>query len=76
MTIENMLREGTIKTCEDKNKNSGYQRFSSLIDRRKAMTNLDSTLKNRDTALPTKADIIKAMVFSVVMYRCKSWTIK
>ena len=40
------------------------------------MTNLDSTLKNRDTALPTKADIMKAMVFSVVMYRCKSWTIK
>ena len=54
MTVENKLREGKIKTCEDKNKNSGYQRFSWLIDRRKAMTNLDSTLKSRDTALPTK----------------------
>ena len=54
MTVENKLREGKIKTCEDKNKNSGYQRFSWLIDRRKAMTNLDSPLKSRDTALPTK----------------------
>ena len=54
MTVESKLREGKIKTCEDKNKNSGYQRFSWLTDRRKAMTNLDSTLKSRDTALPTK----------------------
>ena len=43
---------------------------------RKAMTNLDSILKSRDTAFPTKACIVKAMVFSVVMYGCESWTIK
>ena len=43
---------------------------------RKAMTNLDSILKNRDITLPTKVDQVKAMVFSVVMYGCESWTIK
>ena len=43
---------------------------------RKAMTNLDSTLKNRDITLPTKIHIVKAMVFPVVMYGCESWTIK
>ena len=40
------------------------------------MTNLDSILKSRDIALPTKAHIVKAMVFPVVMYGCESWTIK
>ena len=40
------------------------------------MTNLDSTLKSRDITLSTKVQIVKAMVFPVVMYRCKSWTIK
>ena len=44
--------------------------------RRKAMTNLDSILKNRDITLLTKFHIVKAMVFPVVMYRCESWTIK
>ena len=43
---------------------------------RKAMTNLDNVLKSRDITLPTKADIVKAMVFPVVMYGCESWTIK
>ena len=43
---------------------------------RKAMTNLDSILKSRDIALPTKVHLVKAMVFPVVMYGCKSWTIK
>ena len=46
-----------------------------LLDR-KAMTNLDSTLKSRDITLPTKAHLVKAMIFPVVMYRCESWTIK
>ena len=41
-----------------------------------AMTNLDSTLKNRDLTLPTKVHLVKAMVFPVVMYGCESWTIK
>jgi len=43
---------------------------------RKAMTNLDSILKNRDVTLPTKVHLVKAMVFPVVMYGCESWTIK
>ena len=43
---------------------------------RKAMTNLDSILKNRDITSPTKVHIVKSMVFSVVMYGCESWTVK
>ena len=43
---------------------------------RKAMANLDSTLKSRDITLPTKVHIVKTMVFPVVMFRCESWTIK
>ena len=43
---------------------------------RKAMTNLDNILKNRDITLPPKVCIAKAMVFSLVMYGCESWTIK
>ena len=43
---------------------------------RKVMTNLDSILKSRDTTLPTKVHLVKAMVFPVVMYGCESWTIK
>ena len=47
-----------------------------LVLGRKSMTNLDSVLKSRDIALPTKFHIVKAMVFPVVTYRCESWTIK
>ena len=47
-----------------------------LLLGRKAMTNLDSILKNRHVTLLTKAHIVKAMVFPVVMYGCESWTIK
>ena len=47
-----------------------------LLLGRKAMTNLDSVLKSRDTTLPTKVCLVKAMVFPVVMYGCESWTIK
>ena len=47
-----------------------------LLLRRKAMTNLDSIFKSRDITLPTKACLVKAMVFPVVMYGCESWTIK
>ena len=43
---------------------------------RKAMTNLDRILKSRDITLPTNVDLVKAMAFSVVIYGCKSWTIK
>ena len=46
-----------------------------LLLGRKTMTNLDSVLKSRDIALPTKVHIVKAMVFPVVTYSCESWTI-
>jgi hypothetical protein len=45
-----------------------------LLLGRKAMTNLDSILKSRDITLPTNVRLVKAMVFPVVMYGCKSWT--
>ena len=47
-----------------------------LLLGRKARTNLDSILKNRDITLPTKVHVVKAMFFPVVMYRCESWTLK
>ena len=47
-----------------------------LLLRREAMTKLDSILKSRDVALPTKVCIVKAMVFPIVMYECESWTIR
>ena len=55
--------------------------FSQEIKRhlllgRKVMTHLDSILKSRDIILPTKVCLVKAMVVSVVMYGCESWTVK
>ena len=47
-----------------------------LLLGRKAMTNLDSILQSRDITFPRKVHIVKAMVFSAVMYGCESWTIK
>ena len=47
-----------------------------LLLGRKVMTNLDSIFKSRDTTLPTKVCLVKAMVFPVVMYGCESWTVK
>ena len=47
-----------------------------LLLRRKVMTNLDSIFKSRDITSSTKVRLVKAMVFPVVMYRYKSWTIK
>ena len=47
-----------------------------LLLGRKAMTKLDSILKIRDFTLPEKVHLVKAMVFTVVMYGCESWTIK
>ena len=54
--------DGEIKRC--------------LLLGRKVMTYLDGTLKSRDITLSTKVHLVKAMVFSVVMYGCESWTIK
>ena len=47
-----------------------------LLFGRKVMTNLDSILKTRDITLPTKAHLVKAIVFPVVMYGCEGWTVK
>ena len=47
-----------------------------LLLGRKVMTNLDSILKSRDTTLPKRVHLVKAMFFPVVMYGCESWTIK
>ena len=47
-----------------------------LLLGRKVMTNLDSILKSRDTTLPTKVRLVKALLFTVVIYGCESWTIK
>ena len=57
----------------------GYYRHEMkrrLLLGRKVMTNLDSVLKSRDVTLPTKVQLVKAMVFPIVMYGCESWTIK
>ena len=51
-------------------------KLRGLLLGRKAMTNLDSILKCRDTTLPTMVHLVKGMVFPVVMYGCESWTIK
>ena len=56
--------------------NCSHEMKRRLLLGRKAMTNLDSILKSRDTTLPTKVHLFKAMVFPVVMYGCESWTIK
>ena len=50
--------------------------FQRLLLRRKAVTNLDSTLKSNDITLPTKVSLVKVTVFPVVVYGCESWTIK
>ena len=55
---------------------SAAMKLRHLLLGRKAMTKLDSILKSRNITLPTKVHLVKAMVFPVVMYGCKSWTIK
>ena len=56
--------------------NCSHEIKRRLLLRRKVMTNLDSIFKSRDTTLPTKVHLVKAMVFPVVMYGCESWTVK
>ena len=53
-----------------------YEIKRRILLGRKVMTNLDNLLKSRDTALPTKVRLVRAMVFPVVMDRCESWTVK
>ena len=58
------------------NGDSSHEIRRHLLLGRKTMTNLDRVLKSRDINLPTKVNIVKAMVFPVVTYSCESWTVK
>ena len=85
-SITSQQRDGeTMKTVTDfifldskitANGDCSHEIKRCLLLGRKAMTNLDSILKSRDITLPTKVQIVKAMVFPVVMFRCESWSIK
>ena len=72
-TATDFISGGSKITADD---NCIHEIKRCLLLGRKAMTNLDSTLKSRDITLPAKIRLIKAMVFPVVMYGCVSWTIK
>ena len=73
VTIRDFILWGS-KITADGDCNQDIKRH--LLLGRKAMTNLDSILQSRDITLPTKVHLVKAMVFPVVVYGCKSWTIK
>ena len=72
-TVMDFILGGSKITADD---DCSHETKRSLLLGRKAMTNLDNILKNRDITLPTKVCLVKAMVFPVVMYGCESWTIK
>ena len=72
-TVRDFILGGSKITADD---DCSHEIKRHLLLGRKAMTNLDSILKRRDITLPTKVHLVKAMVFSVVMYGCESWTIK
>ena len=73
-TVTDFILGGGSKITADGDCSDAIKRC--LLLERKAMTNRDSILKSRDITLPTKVRLVKAMVFSVVMYGCDSWTIK
>ena len=72
-TVSDFIFLGSKITADD---DCSHEFKRHLLLGRKVMTNLDSILKSRDTTLPTKVCLVKAMVFPVVMYGCESWTIK
>ena len=72
-TVKNFLFLGSKITADG---DCSHEIKRCLLFGKKAVTNLDSILKSRDIALPTKVCIVKAMVFPVVVYRCESWTTK
>ena len=72
-TVRDFILGGS-KSTADGDCSHEIKRF--LLLGRKAMTNLDSILKSRDIALPTKVRLVNATVFPVVIYRCENWTIK
>ena len=72
-TVSDFIFGGSKITADG---DCSYEIKRRFLLKRKAMTNLDSILKNRDITLPTKVRLVKAMVFPVVMYGSESWTIK
>ena len=72
-TVSNFIFWGSKITADG---DCSHEIKRCLLLGRKVMTNLDSILKSRDTTLPTKVHLVKAMVFPVVMYGCESWTVK
>ena len=72
-TVSDFIWGGSKITADG---DCGHEVKRCLLLGRKVMTNLDSIFKSRDIALPTKARLVKAMVFPVVMYGCESWTVK
>ena len=72
-TMTNVILEGSKITADGDHSHEIKRR---LLLGRKAMTHLDSILKSREITLLTKVRLVKAMVFSVVMYGCESWTVK
>ena len=72
-TMTDFIFLGFIVTVDN---NCSHEIKRHLLLGRKAMSNLDSTLKSRDITLLTKVHLVKAIVFPVVMYGCESWTIK
>ena len=72
-TVRNFILGGSKITADGDCSHKIKRR--SLLGR-KVMTNLDGIFKSRDISLPTKVQLVKAMVFPVVMYGCESWTIK
>ena len=72
-TVTDFIFLGSKITADD---DCSHEIQRRLLLGRKAVTNLDSTLKCRDITLPTKVHLVKAMVFPVVTYGCESWTVK
>ena len=72
-TVRDFILGGSKITADG---DFSYEIKRHLLLGRKAMTNLVSMLKSRDSTLPAKVHLIKAMVFPVVLYGCESWTIK
>ena len=72
-TVSDFIFLGSKITADDE---CSHEIKRCLLLGRKVMTNLDSILKSRDSTLSTKVHLVKAMVFTVVMYGCESWTVK
>ena len=72
-TVTDFILGGSKITADG---DCSYEMKRRFLLGRKAMTNLDSILQSRDITLPTKVHLVKVMVFPVVMYGCKNWTIK